>query len=187
MYKYCCFGINWELGEATSFTGKNFEKFIDLLFDNSDSFSLSNSRWFNANNNILQIELEPYLIKKYNTLKWFGYDYSQAPCEDEKYLIRVNMYEANDYTKKILLSHIDDIFLNRLVNGELIDDDLSLEDLNFFINNTLVLGTVSHAMKAILYNNNDSFDELLGDIGNWEKGKENEKITIPSLLNQNDM
>lgn len=185
MYEYCCYGIDWELDEETSFTGDLFQEMVDLLFDCSDTFSLNVSRWDTSTDQRLEKELEPYLVKKYDTYKWFGYDYTQAPCEEDRFLMRVYMYEANENTKNILLRYIDDLFLNHVESEKLVDSTLTLEDLAFFQGEKMVLGTVSHEMIAKLCCKDKVFENLLERIGNWKYEAHDEIFTIASFLTNN--
>ena len=183
MYEYCPEGINWEVEEAVSFFGEMFEKFLNLLFIQSDSFSLTEAPWTEGVNTGLEKALEPYKMNQFLASMWYGY-YAVDMPPDELPTKKIYMYEANETTKKILLNHIDDIFLHKLENNQLIDSDLSLEDLNFYIRDTWVLGTVSHEMMATLYNKDDSFDELINEIGNWKKIEEASSLKISDFLSQ---
>jgi hypothetical protein len=165
--------------ETVAFFGEKFEKFLHLLFLKSDSFSLTEVPWTEGTNNELEKALEPYIINQFCTPIWYGY-YAGDMSLDELPVKKIYMYQANEATQKILLDYIDDIFLRKLQNNKLTDSDMSLEDLNFFIKDTWLLGTVSHEMMATLYNKDDTFDELLNEIGNWKK------IEEPSFLKISD-
>ncbi len=181
MYEYCPMGINWELDDFVSFTGEKFEKFINLILEKSDTFSLILQRWLEGRDVELEKALEPYKIKQYVTPTWYGYYAIGIPI-DELPLKTIYLYEANEDTKKILLNHIDDLFLNKLENDTLIEQRISLEDINFFNGETWILGTVSHEKIATLYNTDDSFDALLKEIGNWKKINKSDSLKIPDFL-----
>ncbi len=181
MYEYCPMGINWELDKSVSFTGEKFEKFINLIFEKSDSFSFTQICWLEDTNVELEKVLEPYKIKQFVTPTWYGYYAIGIPI-DELPLKTIYLYEANEDTKKILLNHIDDLFLKKLENNTLIIQGMSLDDINFFNGETWVLGTVSHEKIATLYNADDSFDDLLKEIGNWKKIRKSVTLKISDFF-----
>ncbi len=168
MYEYCPMGVNWEFDDLVSFTGSKFENLMDRIFERADSFSLTVARWLDDKSVELEKSLEPYKMNQVVTPTWYGYCAGDMSI-DELPLMKIYLYQANEDTKKILLKHIDDLFLNKTENGTLIEQELSLEDINFFKDETWVLGTVSHEMMATLYNTDSSFDDLIKEIGNWKE------------------
>ncbi|MBR1692977.1 MAG: hypothetical protein IJ711_09425 [Lachnospiraceae bacterium] len=181
MYAYCPLGINWEFDDFVSFTGDKFEKLIALIFERSDSFSLTVVRWLDGKNVELEKALEPYKMKQFVTPTWYGY-YAGDLSIDELPSKEIYLYEANEDTNTILLNHIDDLFLNKMENGTFVEQELSLEDINFFKDETWVLGTVSHEMIATLYNTDGSFDALMKEIGNWKEIKNTASLKISDFV-----
>ena len=181
MYEYCPMGVNWEFDDVVSFTGNKFEKLTDLIFEKSDTFSFTVARWLDDKNEELEKALESYKVNQFVTPIWYGYCAGEMLI-DELPLKKIYLYEANEDTKKILLNHIADLFLNKMENDALIEQELSLEDINFFKDETWVLGTVSHEMIATLYNTDSSFDDLIKEIGNWKYIKNAAPLKISDFV-----
>ncbi|WP_026508387.1 hypothetical protein [Butyrivibrio sp. MC2013] len=182
MYEYCPEGVNWELDEPQSFVGEKFERFISLLFVKADSFSLTMVPYGEDTDRRLEKELEQYKIKQLMVPVWYGY-YADDMALHELPTKTIKMYKANEAAKAVLLNYIDDIFLRKKEKEEFVDACFSLEDLNFYDGDSWLLGTVSHEMIATLYNTDDSFDELVNEIGNWKK-VEGSVLKIPDFMSQ---
>lgn len=181
MYEYYSMGVNWEHSDPKSFVGEKYHGFMDLLFEKADTFSLTVSRWQDNKDKSLESALAPYRKKQIKTHVWYGY-YAVGIPEEKLPVMTINLYEANEETKKILLNKADDIFLNSVKSGKVEDSRLSLEDLNFFRGSEWILGTVSHEMQATIYNTDDSFDKLLKEIGNWKKEKDSNPLKLSDFI-----
>lgn len=152
----------------------SFFQLLDICFQNSEVFTLTKNRWqmgseYDDSSNILCV-LSPYLITTIHTSHWFSnYVPECSPLE-------VYLFQVNDQTKKVVLEEYD-----RLFSGETYFR--KPEDICFFENGTLVLGTVLHEKICFAYKEDESFVSLLKQVGQWEfqADKVDEQILIHSI------
>ena len=143
-----------------------FSNLLDILFECSDHFSLNQALWTYATDNTLKNNLAPFLEKKIITSKWFGYDYSQAPHGDYRD-IEVYIYRADPVAKDIFVNMFSDIFLRVYQNNDYQDSFQSLEDLCFFKDKKLFIGTVSHALLLGVIPINDAIRDFVIESKGW--------------------
>lgn len=166
MYKLAVWGKDDTLETPVTISQECFSEFLQLCFQYADLFSLNKAVWANCVCKDLQNELEPFLYKELQTSKWFGYDYSLAPPRGRRQ-IRVYLYRADRAAKEIILKHCSDIFL-RNRHHEVFEDSLqTLEDLCFFSDGTLFVGTVSHEYMLNVFPPDKDFENVIKKLGNW--------------------
>ena len=129
---------------------------ISLCLQQCDCFSLTQVT-FPWCNTVLETALRPFCKEKRTTLNWFCYHVT------EENPLSVFLYPVNEETTLLLKEHYCDFFLN---DNQL---PLSLEDLCFFQNGKLMLGTVSHEYICQVFPPDTAFRNSLFHIfDNWK-------------------
>lgn len=105
MHKVLWFrGPDWDSGDSDrTIRGGKFWELMDLCFAQADQFSLLRRNWPGAKDGPLEQALRPYLLGEYlsyGILHWFDHE-AREKCY---------IYEANEETKAIFLSHITHLF-----------------------------------------------------------------------------
>ena len=160
--------------------GERFCHFLDMCFEEATSFSLQKGLWPNHKNESLEKELESYEIRNIRTLKWFGWDLTTAP-EEDAWVMCQKMYRATENTKAILKKHFDEVFLGH-ANNKMEVTKYTLEDLCFFKENKLFVGSVSHEFILYVFPPSEEFERKMNKLGIWENASENIKeITLDSF------
>lgn len=142
--------------------GEKFTKLMELLFEHATYFSLNISPWTDAVDKSLENDLSPYLIKSIKVKKWFGYDFTGT-----EHFSEVCIYRSETAAKDILLKYHQDLFLQEVKDGEMVDSTQTLEDLCFFIDNRLFLGTIDHEGICILYPSDKVDEQFILGLGEW--------------------
>ena len=122
----------------------------------SDVFSLTEGPFEGRNTDVLRHQLEPYLLHTVNTQHWFSY-YVPAGYE-----IKVNLYRSCEETSRILARLYPQLL------GRSRESVTNLEDICFFQNGKLFLGTVSHEYICYAYPPNNKFHDVLMNICPWD-------------------
>lgn len=172
MYELDVWGQEDIFEPPTTIAGKNFSEFLELCLYNADIFSLNKAVWTNCVCKDLQKELDPFLEREIQTIKWFGYDYSAAPIADRR-TINVYIYRADIGVKDIIVKYCSDIFLRIERNGEFQDSNHTLEDLCFFSEKKMFAGTVSHEFLLNVDPPNKEFEDLMRKVGSWNYVEQN--------------
>ena len=116
------------------------QRLFDVCFDSADAFSLSRAAWARQDHT-LERALEPYVLRRLRTMR--GVCYYTANSNPQ----RIALYPLNEQTKSILRAQYRGLFLEDW-SGRLPRWVPSMEDLCFFRNGTLLLGTVSRIRKT---------------------------------------
>lgn len=167
MYELDIWGEDGTFAPPTTISGDNFSDFLKLCFYHADLFSFNEAIWTNCVCNDLQKELEPFLVKEFQTQRWFGYDYSMAPPRDRRQ-IRVYLYRTDPVAQEIILRHCSDIFLRKNINGVFQDSLQTLEDLCFFSEGELFVGTVSHEFILGVAPFYKDLEDFMKKLGRWK-------------------
>jgi hypothetical protein len=139
----------------------SYDSFMSACFQSSNMFSLSRARWTTSTCDELECDLKKWLITTIKTSKWFGYDYTIFSDDDANTEIEINIYEANNKTKEIILKYTNNIYLEKLINGEFDECHQTLEDICFFRDTKLIVGTVSHEGMVCMLPINDALKEFI--------------------------
>lgn len=158
--------IEVESESAQTISSEPFYSFLDLCFSEATSFSLQKGLWPNAINTSLEKDLEPYRLQTIHSIKWFGYDLSNAPPGSE-WTMCIQIYSASDSTKSILKSYFNDIFLG-YASSDTLPNKFTLEDLCFFKGKDIIVGSVSHEFILHVYPPNQTFEQTLLHSDEWE-------------------
>lgn len=145
---------------------ENFYKLMDICFEVSTYFTL-------AHNEILRDEqtgdmyellqkLEPFFIKRIITTDW----HRHYVTDENKHI--VYLHKVTEESKKIICDTFDNIFLKKRENGELLSLYL-LEDLCFFIDKKMFLGTVSHEGYCTVYTEKEEMYNKIKILGDFEE------------------
>lgn len=122
--------------------GERFKNVIDICFKYSTFFSLTTN--FDAIENSfskkLVNDLNYFLLKNFKTDHWHCYY-----ILDKSKPLNISIYKSNEKTKQILIDSCNNIYL------EIDKGGFIAEDICFFSNNELLLGTVSHANICHIY------------------------------------
>lgn|GEM_PF-5316638 len=152
--------------------GNNFRQLLDLLGANADFFTMNNhycniknppplGRLFNA--------LAPFRTDTLRVSDWYcNYDMSQYYMDDvAEYRIEVQVYPSNSTTLDIIKSTCGNIYL---FSHWLIPHG---EDLCFFKDGQLFMGTVSHERICGIYPLTKAMSQKLQMYGEWEYSTHN--------------
>lgn len=140
--------------------GKKFESLLDLCFSYADVFSLTKAVWANNTSTVLEQQLAPFLIRRFQTRDWFC-----SKIEDGPPFI-VTLYHATKEAKTIIRDTFNDIFLTPTDNCTGAEEP-TLEDLCFFADKVLFLGSLTHEYICDVYPLDDQFEEQLCTLGKW--------------------
>lgn len=142
--------------------GARFKALMDLCFDRADCFSMTAGPWTRATDTRLQEALRPFWVTTLHTNRWFCYRSPQSPLE-------VNLYRATDAAKHAVLRYARHLFLWGDDETEL----CSLEDLCFFKDGALFLGTVTHERMCYAHVDAPAFGTRLRALGTWRENADN--------------
>ena len=154
-------------------------KYLDALFDicfaNSDVFSITYVSDQNKSI-LLQNRLKPFILGEIVTTQWFCYRVTK------KNQLHISLYRSNKTTRDIMKKYYPGIFCSDWM-GESISWDQNAEDVCFFKNEKLILGTVSHERICLVFPplDNSSFEkEIQNILSGWISGDdlEEEKIDL---------
>lgn len=141
---------------------KWLQDFLDICFSHADCFTLNEAPWTMAILKDLQLKLTPFLMQEVRTPKWFGYDYTSRPHAKER--THAFIYRAESAAKEILLQHMPNIFFDE----EDVDTPFpTLEDLCFFSDGQLFIGSISHEYMLWAYPPNEEIELQLKQIADW--------------------
>ena len=162
-----------------------FKALLDICFRHADHFSMNADNWNSCTDKSLELELEPFLEKSVMTPVWFGYDMRIAPTKEDYWELKVMIYRTDPAAKDILLRYFDDIFLRKLSQGDSFADlNLNLEDLCFFKDSKLFLGTISHESMLFIDAIDPELETFVKNHGKWELlSPENPPYLIVDLNN----
>lgn len=157
----------------------NFIKLLDICFEISSYFSFTKNKIFSiaeseARAKFLQ-ELEPFYVKTIITQHWHSY---YVPPENA---IEVCLFKTEINAKLIIKKYFDNIFLEeRNSDGTLGKLKPVPEDLCFFYQNKLLLGTVSHENICFAYPHSEQLMVKFEKLGEWERilFSDEEQVTI---------
>lgn len=146
---------------------ENFYNLLDLCFEVSTCFSFTENGVIEyakseGHKNFIK-EFEPFLIKSMKVTHWHSY------CVTESNKKRVYLYKSDKEAKRLIENNFDNLFLEERVNGDFTGIKDLPEDLCFFINDKLFLGTSSHAGICTAYPFSNEIYEALQRLGKWEK------------------
>lgn len=145
---------------------KNFNQLLDYCFDLSKYFSFTKRKFHLVDNVYTEFlqELSPFYVKTIFTSHWFCYYVSQTdPLE-------ICLFVAENYTKYIIKKYFDNLFqCERGLDGTLGNIKNLPEDLCFFSNNKLLLGTVSHESICYAYPYSEEINSEFKKLGSWEE------------------
>jgi hypothetical protein len=142
-------------------TYDSFKTILDLCFQRCEYFSLTHNRWLNTNDT-LETELKPYLYSEMLTTSWF------ASYTTEANPLKRSIYPANYVVKAIIIKYYGGFFLES-IQGKSRDWNQTVEDLCFFSNDELILGTVAHEYICRVYPPDKDFEaQILEIYGYWQ-------------------
>ena len=161
-----------------------FKALLDICFRHAENFSMNIHKWSRCADKSLELELEPFRERNFMTPVWFGYDMRLFSQEDY-WELKVMIYRTDPAAKDILLRYYDDVFLRkRSQDGSFTDLDLTLEDLCFFKDSKLFLGTISHESMLFIDAIDPELETFVKNHGNWELlSPENPPYLIVDLNN----
>lgn len=162
--------------ECPTIDGELFSIILDLFFEQSDYFSFSNIGIPNTDCS-MQKDLEAYVYREIHSSHWFRY--STLPDDP----ITNILYFANSATLTILKKYCNRLFL---FDSECTSTswNQSLENLCFFFNDRLILGTVSHEHICKVFPPDENFkNELFGMYAYWKEDHDfTEQIKLSDYL-----
>ena len=152
--------------ESENIYGDNFKQLVDLLGLSADYFTMN--KHFTSNGKpffqgSLFKTLAPFCIDSLQVNDWYcNYDMSSFYTDNTtEYRIEVQVYQSNNMTLDILKSSCDNIYLfdyEQIPLGE---------DLCFFKDNKLFMGTVSHERICGVYSLTEEMSQKLQRYGTW--------------------
>ncbi|HEY8361987.1 MAG TPA: hypothetical protein VIK77_03770 [Tissierellaceae bacterium] len=155
---------------------EKFYKLLDLCFKVSTYFSFTENsleKFVKSENhaNFLK-KLEPFFVKSYKVNHWHAHYYISKGNERNVYIFRID-----DLAKQVIKDEFDNIFLLKEINGKKNFTDLP-EDLCFFLNKKLFLGTVTHGFICTAYPFSEKIYKDLLELGKWKTVKYSDEEQI---------
>ena len=155
--------------------GENFQAFLRTCFFHSTYFTLSKviPPGYELVPNAAEAQLSQHLLKTISPKRWYGYG---QICENMVQCV----YHANDESLQILCSSYLDIFLVSRKKLKKVPVDTvgwkpkrvsTFENLCFFSNANMILGTVSHECICSTNSIDKDFSDELMKVGNWHVEK----------------
>ncbi len=142
-----------------------FNSFLDICFKYSSYFTFTQNgytKYAKSQEHILFLEeLTPFLIKRIKTHHWHCYYVPKG------YLIHVFLYKVDMEAKEIIKKHFNNLFLKEQMNNKLGEVSKLPEDLCFFIEDKLFVGTVSHEEICHVYPPGDQIYNEIHQLGDW--------------------
>ena len=164
--------------ESPIIDGEAFSRLLDLCFRQSEYFSFSDHGILNTDNT-LQNRLSGYIYKDISTSHWFNY----ITLPENPFNIIV--YHANSATHAILKEYCHRLLL---FDSQCLSSswNQTFEDLCFFTNDNLILGTVSHEHMCEVFPPDDAFKNELYDIyPHWKEASDStEQIKLSDYLTE---
>ncbi len=149
--------------------GEKFRLLLKYCFDEADCFSLS--KWDRPSySNYVEDMLEPYCIDKVKVTRWFAYNGADTIAE--------MIYETSEETLKIVSEYYQDVFLENRKRvpkkkyeqiGKQYLYPSILEDMCFFKNKQMILGTLSHEYICVARCISHDFEHKLLSIAPWKR------------------
>ena len=154
---------------------EHFAELIDVCFPLADTFSLTKNGWgFDCERSERERVLSlfaPYHIRTLRTLHWF------CQCVPPGYEKEVYLFRATEESKQILLSEYKSIFYEENVWTK-------PEDLCFFKDSRLILGSLAHERICYAYDYEEQFIQKITFQDAWENCRDvfEEQIRIPAVI-----
>lgn len=159
-----------------------FKQFIQLCFKHASYFSLTHNGYkefaeSEAHTSVLK-QLEPFLLQELSTQHWHSHYVPKG------YEIKINLYNSNQFSQEIILKNYDNLFLKSSYSNNPVPINMLPEDICFFKDNLLFLGTISHESICHLYLDNQIRLEDFENICEWEMVDllDTERICINDLV-----
>jgi len=149
--------------DIVSILGKKWlQDFLDICFRHADCFTLNEAPWTMAIRKDLQLSLSSFLDQEIKTLNWFGYNKTSRPHTKDR--THAFIYRTESAAKEILLQHMPNIFFDE----KDVDTPFpTLEDLCFFSDGQLFIGSISHEYMLWAYPPNEEVELQLKQIADW--------------------
>ncbi len=164
MYIFSPFAGN---NKDATINGRAFISFLELCINSSDSFSLSITPGYWGKYTRLYRNLEPYHITTIDTLEWFGYNYNNVPYEELRITMHQGIYKSTPEVITIIKKTIKEIFFNRELNPYSNIPTQNVEDICFFKDGKMIMGSISH--EGMLFMDSDVFSlDILSQYGRWK-------------------
>lgn len=143
-----------------------FYRLLDLCFEVSTFFSFTENGVAEyaellEYKNFLK-ELEPFLVESIKVTHWHHY---YVPDYNKK---NIYIYNADKKAKRIIKNNFNNLFLEDKINEIITSIKALPEDLCFFYDNKLILGTVSHEGICSVYPHTDEIYKAFLQLGEWE-------------------
>lgn len=139
--------------------GEHFSAFLSECFVNADTFSLSENAWMVEGNKSealkIRHRLTPFHVRNIQTSSWFSYAVPQHKS------FQVAVFRADPKALSILLEEYQSMFYE---DGAWTKP----EDICFFKNKKLVVGSSTHERICYVYSNNEGFLRNIEKLGKWE-------------------
>lgn len=138
-----------------------FDRLLAECINTADTFSLTEGPKLYPEGKALLDALQPYLIKTIETQHWFSY-YVPKSCKKRVYIFKVCEESVTA--------------LKEFYKGLFVDEDTrwtTLEDLCFFLNKKLVLGTVTHEYICYFYPPTEELNEQFKELCDWQEAEDN--------------
>ena len=179
---------------------ENFNKLLDICFCVSSYVTFTQNRWGNADNhNKFLNEIKPFYLKTIKTKDWYCMHVpSNNPLEvyvykaDERVKLIIQKYYDNLFFREgivdkplsisdeeVIREYFDDFTMENLKESDIWGNVKDLpEDICFFIEDKLFLGTVSHENICDVYVPSEEIKKQLLKLGEWDVGNKEEFVKI---------
>lgn len=152
---------------------------LDLMFRCSDSFSFTITEDYKAlplqlhqRKNPLRDALRPYFLQKFNTYTWYGWINRE---------LEIFVYRCCPETREILDQYCPYLFIGSVRDKYTVMRHPEFEDLCFYKNGRMTLGSLSHEFMCTVYppEDNGTFEHSLSYTGEIRKTTVTDVYTLP--------
>lgn len=150
-----------DLEPIRNMCGETFHSFLKLCFKYASHFSFSRAPWAMCTDTMLERELARFEEAHITTSRWFGYNFPDDTME-------VLVYHACPEAESVLKEHCLNLFMDYCQNHRPRGAP-TLENLCFFGQDTMFIGTISHEFICAVYPPNGEFERCLLHIDRWQQ------------------
>jgi len=163
-------------------SGNNFIQLLDICFGLSSYLSLTKPILSACQFDVdlcdkIAEDMVEFKIKTIYTRSWFSYVIYEGTVP--KNIFEIYIFKANEQTKEIIKKYYNNLFFD-IKDIEERRKTIMLEDICFFKNKKLFLGTVSHEYICSLYTDDidDENKSKLLSLAKWKEKKDRKEEQI---------
>ena len=146
---------------------EKFNNLIDICFSCCSYFTFTKNRWPGYASDSRHIAFIEKLEKQY--IKMLNVNHWHCNYVPPGYSMEILVYKTEDIAKEIIKCNFDNIYLKLNTENSVNSINPLPEDLCFFIENSMFLGTVSHESICFAYPPSEKVGDALKEVGDWRE------------------